>query len=101
MTWPYSLVVWEDFSLPRDEAALFLAIQDIHARAKAGQLVEIACDGGTGRTGTTLACLAILAGVPPEEAIIWMRANYHTWAVEVPEQQRLVSRFAAAVGDNR
>jgi hypothetical protein len=33
--------------------------------------VEIACGGGRGRTGTALACLAVLDGVPAEQAVAY------------------------------
>jgi hypothetical protein len=35
------------------------------ARAAEGVLVEVACGGGRGRTGTALACIAQLAGSAP------------------------------------
>jgi protein-tyrosine phosphatase len=55
--------------------------------------VEIACGGGKGRTGTALACLAVLDGVPPSEAVAYVRAGYHRWAVETPWQRRYVRTF--------
>ncbi|MHB8380650.1 MAG: hypothetical protein ACYDB2_12205 [Acidimicrobiales bacterium] len=51
VTWPYRLIDWPDFGLPNDERELFNVIMDIHARAKAGELVEIACYGGVGQEG--------------------------------------------------
>ena len=50
--------------------------------------VEVACGGGTGRTGTALACLAVLAGTPPDEAVAFVRAGYRSRAVETPAQRR-------------
>ena len=44
-------------------------------RARRGELVEIGCLGGSGRTGTVLACMAVLAGVPPAEAVDWVRTR--------------------------
>jgi hypothetical protein len=35
--------------------------------------VEIGCKGGLGRTGTALACMAILARVPISHAVIWVQ----------------------------
>jgi protein-tyrosine phosphatase len=55
--------------------------------------VEIACGGGRGRTGTALACLAVLDGVPPEEAVDFVRRHYDGHAVETPWQRRYVRRF--------
>lgn len=63
------------------------------ARAEA-ERVEIACAGGRGRTGTALACLAVLDGVPAGEAVDFVRLNYDPRAVETPWQKRYVRRFA-------
>jgi len=93
VTWPYTFVAWDDFELPDDEHELFRALISIWEQARSGSLVEVACDGGTGRTGTALACLAILTGMEPADAIAWVRRNYHRWAVEVPDQEDLVARF--------
>jgi protein-tyrosine phosphatase len=48
---------------------------------------------GVGRTGTALACIAILDGVPPEQAVIYVRRNYRRRTVETPGQRRYVARF--------
>jgi protein-tyrosine phosphatase len=56
----------------------------------AGERVEVACGGGRGRTGTALACIAVLDGVPPDEAVAWVRARYDKHAVETPWQKRFV-----------
>jgi protein-tyrosine phosphatase len=45
------------------------------------------CQGGIGRTGTALACIAQLAGVSSKDAVPWVRANYHPRAVETPWQR--------------
>jgi protein-tyrosine phosphatase len=55
--------------------------------------VEVACFGGRGRTGTALACMAILDGVPRTEAVEYVRARYRPGAVETPWQRRYVRRF--------
>jgi hypothetical protein len=91
--WPFTLIEWKDFEVPSDETTLFRTLVAVRDDARSGRLVEIACDGGTGRTGTALACLAVLAGLDPPEAVAWVRRNYHPWAVEVPEQELLVQRF--------
>jgi len=94
VTWPYRIIGWEDFGLPDDEAEIFTAIVDLHRRARAGELVEIACYGGLGRTGTVLGCLTVLAGVAPSDAVAWVRAHYHPSAIETPDQEQLIARFA-------
>ena len=93
-TWPASNVDWEDFGLPRDPEAAAGQIEDAFARAKAGSCVEIGCEGGLGRTGTALACMAVLAGVPADGAVAWVRANYDARAVETDEQREWVLWFA-------
>lgn len=65
-------------------------LRSVLDRARAGERVEVGCIGGHGRTGTTLACLAILAGHPPGEAVAWVRANYCAEAVETPEQKAFI-----------
>jgi hypothetical protein len=83
---------WPDFWLPAGDARD--AFAEAHARAGAGERVEIACGGGRGRTGTALACIAQLGGVPPDQAVAWVRARYDRRAVETPWQRRYVRRFA-------
>ena len=95
LKWPSQVVDWPDWKLPSDEAELFTAIVRAWDRAKAGETVEIACDGGTGRTGTVVACIAVLSGVPIDEAVSWTRRNYDRRAVEVPEQECMIARFAS------
>jgi protein-tyrosine phosphatase len=67
---------------------------DVHVRAKKGELVEVACYGGLGRTGTVLSCLAVRAGVHYPDAVAWVREHYDPRAVETTEQDRFVERFA-------
>lgn len=91
--WPHEWVEWPDFRLPRSSDQAVALIRDLHARALAGERVEVACGGGVGRTGTVIACLAVLAGVPSGEAVAWARAHYNHRAVETPWQKRWVARF--------
>ena len=56
--------------------------------------VEVACGGGVGRTGTVLACLAVLDGLSPDEAVAWVGAHHHRRAVETRGQRRWVAQFA-------
>jgi hypothetical protein len=95
VTWPNRILVWMGFGLEGDEEAeLFAAIRDLHRRIDDGELVEVACYGGVGRTATVLACLAILAGVAPSEAVTWVRRNYHPESIEDAARQEMVTRFA-------
>lgn len=92
--WAARWVRWPDFSLPADPDDARDALADAWRRA-AGERVEVACAGGRGRTGTALACLAVLDGVDPAEAVRFVRAGYHPRAVETPGQRRFVARFRA------
>ena len=92
--WPSRWVRWPDFWLPTDRGAALEALRWAWRAAQDGR-VEVACGGGAGRTGTALACLAVVDGVPAEQAVAYVRAGYHRRAVEVPWQRRYVERFAA------
>lgn len=95
LSWPREWVDWPDFLLPVHREEAVARIRALHARAIAGERVEVACGGGVGRTGTVVACLAVLAGVPAAGAVAWARANYHRRAVETPWQRAWVRRFPA------
>ena len=91
--WESRWVRWRDFSLPSDPARLREALVELLARA-ADERVEVACRGGIGRTGTALACLAVLDGVPPTDAVDLVRAGYRPDAVETRAQRNFVAAFA-------
>ncbi|MFD3522590.1 protein-tyrosine phosphatase family protein [Streptomyces sp. NPDC058653] len=91
--WEATWVRWPDFRLPADRAGAADALREALSRA-ADERVEVACGGGRGRTGTALACLAVLDGVPNAEAVAYVREHYSRHAVETPWQKRYVSRFA-------
>jgi protein-tyrosine phosphatase len=90
--WESRWLRWPDFWLPTDRPALAAALREILKRATT-ERVEIACGGGFGRTGTALACLAVLDGVPNDDAVAYVRENYSRRAVEMPWQKRFVRRF--------
>ncbi len=94
-TWPAEIVDWPDFGLPADDARTAAQIREAFSRARSGQVVEIGCAGGLGRTGTVLACMAVLAGVSASDAVSWVRRNYRAGAIETPEQERWIGWFAA------
>jgi hypothetical protein len=91
--WAAQWIRWPDFRLPADRAQAGEILRQAWRRA-AAERVEIACSGGRGRTGTALACIAVLDGVPVAEAVEYVRANYHPGAVEMPWQHHYVRRFA-------
>jgi hypothetical protein len=88
--WPHDHLAWPDFGLPADMDEFVAALQSTLDRARAGECVEVGCLGGHGRTGTALACLAVLSGVPSSDAVAWVRTNYCTEAIETAEQEALV-----------
>jgi len=94
--WLHEHVPWPDFAVPADPAALLTALQDLMRRARLGQVVEVGCFGGHGRTGTALACLARLTGQSPRAAVAWIRSTYCDQAVETHEQVDFVACFPGA-----
>jgi protein tyrosine phosphatase len=94
VTWPYRVIAWPDFGLPENVSELFAVVRQVHGRAIAGELVEVACYGGLGRTGTLLGCLAIVAGVHAVDAVEWVRGHYDARAVETVDQIEMIARFS-------
>ncbi|MHA6627526.1 protein-tyrosine phosphatase family protein [Pseudonocardia sichuanensis] len=92
--WPAEWVDWPDFRVPRDPDDAAAKIIEAYGLARSGQRVEIACTGGTGRTGTVIACMAVLAGHPVADARAWTRRHYRPRAVETPGQHRWIRWFA-------
>ncbi|MEW1989116.1 protein-tyrosine phosphatase family protein [Brevibacterium casei] len=88
----YRWVRWPDFRLPHDRGEAAAAFTESWRRSLS-ERVGVACLGGRGRTGTALACIAILDGVPPAEAVAFVREHYDPRAVETPWQRRYVERF--------
>jgi hypothetical protein len=84
--WPHAHVAWPDYGLPENVGAFVAALDDLVARARRGEVVELGCIGGHGRTGTALACLAALTGVEGDP-VEWVRSTYCDHAVETPEQE--------------
>jgi hypothetical protein len=94
VTWESRWLRWRDFWLPSDPAQAYRVLNEAWERTATGR-VEIACGGGRGRTGTALACLAVIDGVPAAEAVAFVRRHYDAHAVETPWQKRYVARFGA------
>ncbi|MFE7524300.1 protein phosphatase [Kitasatospora sp. NPDC057542] len=91
--WPSRWVRWPDFRLPADRADAADAFREAWERS-ATERVELACAGGRGRTGTALARIAVLDGVPAAEAVDYVREHYSRHAVETPWQRKFVERPA-------
>ncbi|MEV0049320.1 protein phosphatase [Saccharopolyspora shandongensis] len=92
--WESRWLRWPDFRLPGDRAQAREVLREAWERTGA-ERVELACAGGRGRTGTALACLAVIDGVPAGEAVAYVREHYDSHAVETPWQKRYVARFSA------
>jgi protein-tyrosine phosphatase len=90
--WETRWIRWPDFWLPTDRAAAAEVLREAWRRAT-DERVEMVCGGGRGRTGTALACLAVLDGVPPGDAVAYVRQHYDSHAVETPWQRAYVRRF--------
>jgi hypothetical protein len=73
---PAEVVEWPDYGLPADGNRAADQILAAFARARRGDVVEVGCMGGLGRTGTVLACMAVLAGEPAASAVDWVRREY-------------------------
>ena len=94
VAWESRWVRWPDFRLPTDRDHARAVLYEAWERAPT-ERVEIACGGGRGRTGTALACLAVIDGVPADDAVAYIRQSYDPRAVETPWQKRYVARFVA------
>jgi hypothetical protein len=92
VAWPGRWLRWPDFWLPSDRTQARQVLYEAWERAVTDR-VEIACGGGRGRTGTALACLAVIDGVPANRAVAFVREHYDPRAVETPWQRRYVARF--------
>ncbi|QDY76564.1 protein-tyrosine phosphatase family protein [Streptomyces qinzhouensis] len=90
--WESDWLRWPDFRLPADRSQAERMLRRTLERC-GGERVEVACGGGRGRTGTALACLAVLDGVPAGEAVAYVRRVYDRHAVETPWQKRYVRGF--------
>jgi len=92
--WESRWIRWPDFRLPADRRDAEDALRQAWRRC-GSERVEIACAGGRGRTGTALACIAVLDGVPASEAVEYVRERYDRRAVETPWQRSYVRSFAS------
>ena len=92
VSWDSRWIRWPDFRLPTDHAETRRILTEALDRL-AHDRVEFACGGGRGRTGTALACLAIMDGIPANEAVGFVRASYDRHAVETPWQRRFVRSY--------
>lgn len=96
--WPHAHVDWPNYGLPVDDGVTARHIERAYRHARRGRRVEVACLAGRGRTGSVLACLAVLAGLRPDHAVGWVRQHYDHRAVGAPWQRLWVRRFPELTG---
>ena len=92
------MLPWRDYGLPSvGDGMAYYAIKEAFTWAKAGAFVEVGCIGAHGRTGTVLACMAVLADplLTAEEAVAFVRTAYCHHAIETREQEWFVACFKA------
>ncbi len=95
--WESRWLRWPDFWLPSDRSQAQDVLTEAWDRA-GNERVEIACANGRGRTGTALACLAVIDGIPADQAVTFVRQHYHARAIETPWQRRYAARFTRHQG---
>lgn len=94
--WESRWVKWRDFWVPSSPSEAIVVLTEAW-EAAAECRVEVACGGGVGRTGTALAVLATIDGLPGSKAIKYVRENYHPRAIETPWQRRFVELASSSV----
>lgn len=89
-TWRNEFINWPDYNMPKDKEIALTQIVDAYERILNGEMVEIGCIGGHGRTGTILACLYLLGqegSVTPNEAYHFVKNSYCVHAIESDIQE--------------
>ncbi len=85
--WRNEFILWTDHGVPVHLVIAFEQILSAVEMAIDGVEVEVGCIGGHGRTGTALACAAVILGMEPEEAIKHIREAYCKEAIESASQE--------------
>jgi protein-tyrosine phosphatase len=84
-----------DYGVPDEAGLRAILAQMLEAmRAAPNDAYHIGCKAGIGRTGTAMACLAIMAGAVEGDPVAWLRAAYFQGAIETPGQEAFVRGFA-------
>lgn len=94
-SWRNEHIDWPDYGIPRDEFIAAIQIEDAYKRAKAGEIVEVGCIGGHGRTGTALACMVLLADptMSADAAMKYVRKKYCSETIESAKQEWWIDWF--------
>jgi len=86
-----------DYGVPDEAGLRAILAQMLEAmRAAPNDAYHIGCKAGLGRTGTAMACLALMAGTVNGDPVAWLRAAYNPEAIETLAQEEFVRRFAPA-----
>jgi len=88
---------WDDFGTPDSIRQFHLITQWLLKYIEAGQMVEVGCIGGHGRTGTLLACMMVLLGADANVAIAHVRDTYCWEAIETNNQYLWVLKYENVV----
>lgn len=90
---PAYFIDWPDYGLPTRWEVAARCIIDAYKKAENGLWVEVGCIGGHGRTGTVLACMAVLSGLNAQDSVNYVRDYYCNQAIESDEQEWYVEWF--------
>lgn len=80
------LYPWEDWGVPENPKLFVRVVRWVLAQVKKGTVVEVACMGGHGRTGTALATILVIQGFEARAAIRRVRRSYCEEAIESDKQ---------------
>jgi protein-tyrosine phosphatase len=85
-----------DYGVPDEAGLRAILAQMLEAmRTAPNDAYHIGCKAGIGRTGTVMACLAIMAGAVEGDPVAWLRTAYYQGAIETPGQEAFVRGFTA------
>jgi hypothetical protein len=83
---------WPDMQVPNLSESTWWTLAD--KLVALGEPIYVACMGGHGRTGTTLAILgSIMGSIPDGDPVAWLRANYCPSQVETQGQLDYVGKI--------
>ncbi len=86
-----------DMQVPRSEAKLGRALEDVTRELSSGRSVLVHCRQGIGRTGLVAACLLIRSGMSPGAALEAVSAARGMAVPETAEQRDWIERYAPAL----
>jgi protein-tyrosine phosphatase len=86
-----------DRDVPRSEARLGAALEELDQDLSAGKNAVIHCRQGIGRTGLVAACLLVTKGLSSGAAVTSVSAARGTQVPETEEQRRWIDHYAATL----